>query len=70
MAYSDLIIYYENSSYFLDIIGRSEAFSENRFQVPVFPASASLQTGSATGFSNSNRSQVQGSTFSPPWCDL
>ena len=30
---TDLIIYYENSSFFLDIIGRSEAFSENRFQV-------------------------------------
>jgi hypothetical protein len=29
----DLIIYYENSSFFLDIIGRSEAFSENRFLV-------------------------------------
>jgi hypothetical protein len=30
---SDLIIYSENSSFFLDIIGRIEAFSENRFQV-------------------------------------
>jgi hypothetical protein len=34
---TDLIIYYENSSFFLDIIGRSEAFSENRFQVPAQP---------------------------------
>ena len=33
----DLIIYYENSSFFLDIIGRSEAFSENRFQVSAQP---------------------------------
>jgi hypothetical protein len=30
---SDLKIYSENSSFFLDIIGRIEAFSENSFQV-------------------------------------
>ena len=30
---ADLVKYYENSSFFLDIIGRSMAFSENRFQV-------------------------------------
>jgi hypothetical protein len=33
LVFTDLIIYYENSSFFLDIIGCSEAFSENRFQV-------------------------------------
>jgi hypothetical protein len=32
-VFTDLIIYYENRSFFLDIVGRSEAFSENRFQV-------------------------------------
>jgi len=30
---SDLVFYYENSSFFLDIIGRDETFSEHGFQV-------------------------------------
>ncbi len=30
---TDLINYYENGSFFFDIIGRNEAFSDNRFQV-------------------------------------